>query len=110
MSVHYHAVVWIDHKLAKVVFVGLTGAEEVTVHAHHTDERIDDEFLQEVGKTMDAATEILVIGPADEKHVLVKYLESHQPGVARKVVKVEAADDLTDKELAAYGKHHFKLT
>ena len=123
MSTHNHAVVWIDHKEAKVVFVGLTGSEEVTVHSSHADDHLhhkaneigsghsheDHDFLKEVGETMDAAGEIVVIGPAEEKHALVKYLEKHQPGVARKVVKVEAADHLTDKELVAYAKRHFKL-
>ena len=123
MTAHNHAVVLIDHRIARIFFIGLTGTDEVVVHSRHAGEHLhhkanvigsghvaeDHEFLNNVGDKIDAAGEVLVIGPAGEKVALVKYLESHRPDVARKVVKVETVDHLTDKEIAAYGMHHFKL-
>ena len=123
MTVHNHAIVWVDHRVAKIFYLGLDATDRRTIdadlptgHLHHKANVIgsghvaeDHEFLNNVGDKINAAGEVLVIGPAGEKVALVKYLESHRPDVARKVVKVETVDHLTDKEIAAYGMHHFKL-
>ncbi len=36
----FHAVVWIDHQVARIVFVGLTGTDEVIVHSRHSGEHL----------------------------------------------------------------------
>lgn len=33
MTVHNHAIVWIDHRVAKVFYLGLDDVDERTVHA-----------------------------------------------------------------------------
>jgi hypothetical protein len=40
MSSHYHAVVWIDHREAKVFHCNATESERATVRSHHPDQHI----------------------------------------------------------------------
>jgi hypothetical protein len=40
MTAHNHALVWIDHRLAKLFYLGLDAVERVTIEAHLTTEHL----------------------------------------------------------------------
>lgn len=123
MQPHYHAIVWIDHREAKVFHVGLTGADQIdlhphlqTRHIHHKANSIgsghaheDTEMMKSVAEAVSDAGEILIIGPAGAKTELAKYLREHTPMIGERIVGVEAADHPSDREIVAYAKRHFKI-
>ena len=81
MTTRNHAIVWIDHLKARVFYVGLTGVDEVVLHAHLSTEHLhhkantigsghaadDPRFLGEVAGALAQSGEILIIGPGGEK-------------------------------------------
>lgn len=120
---HYHAVVWIDHREAKIFHVGLTGTDQLelhpkfeTRHIHHKANEVgsghvheDKGLMKAVSDAVSDAGEILIIGPAQAKTELATYLrETTQLG--SRIVGVEAADHPTDGQIIAYAKHHFKIS
>ena len=120
---HFHSIVWIDHH--KSVIWNFTDDEQtksvVKAKDQHEHTHIrksphgghktpdDPEFFDDVAKTLDGVTEILVIGPAQGKDEFIAYLKKKHAQVAAKVVAVETADHPTDPELLAYARRHFKV-
>jgi hypothetical protein len=49
----------------------------------------------------------LITGPASAKKELAAYLERDQPGVAAKIVGIEALDHPSDGELLAFARKFF---
>ena len=123
MPTHFHAVVWLDHTQAKIFHVGLTGSDELTLHPHLETKHLhhkansigsghaepDKAFLEQVTSTLNDAGEILIIGPANAKTELAKYLREQHPKIGERIVAVEAADHPSDREIVAYAKQHFKI-
>jgi len=81
MTTRNHAIVWIDHLTARVFYVGVTGVDEVVLHAHLSTEHLhhkansigsghvadDPRFLDEVAAALAQSSEILIIGPATRR-------------------------------------------
>lgn len=123
MTTRNHAIVWIDHLTAKVFYVGLTGVDEVVLHArlstehlHHKANTIgsghvadDPRFMSEVAGALAQSGEILIVGPSGEKTALHHYLQKQHPKIAAAVVKVEAADHPSDAEIVALARRHFRF-
>jgi DNA-binding MurR/RpiR family transcriptional regulator len=123
MPTHFHAVVWIDHAQARIFHVGLTGADEMTLHPHlptrHLHHKantigsgraaMDKDFLAEVASALADAGEILILGPAGAKTELAKYLREQKPAIGERIVAVEAADHPTDRQIIAHAKQHFRI-
>src|SRR6202035_4678796 len=123
MPTHFHAIVWIDHSQAKVFHIGLTGQGEIDLHPHLATRHIhhkansigsghagfDKEFFAQVMNAVSDAGEILIIGPADAKTELAKYLREQHTNVGERIVAAEAADHPSDPEIVAYAKRHFRI-
>jgi stalled ribosome rescue protein Dom34 len=123
MPTHFHAVVWIDHREARLFHIGLTGDDEVTLHPHLPTKHLhhkansigsghaapDKEFLGHVADALGDAGEILILGPASAKTELAKFLHDHHPKIAARIAAVEAADHPTDRQIVAYAKQHFRM-
>ncbi|HEY8334060.1 MAG TPA: translational machinery protein [Tardiphaga sp.] len=123
MQPHYHAIIWIDHREAKVFHVGLSGADQIdlhphleTRHIHHKASTIgsghvheDKDMMKAVAEAVADAGEILIIGPAQAKTELASFLREHMPKIGAKIVGVEPADHPSDREIVAYAKKHFKI-
>ena len=123
MTVHNHAVVWIDHRVAKVFFLGLEAVDERSIHAdlatehlHHKANTIgsgkvpdDPTFFPRIDDALQNSEAILIVGPGNEKTLLLKHLReglrSHKP----RELEVEACDHPTDREIIALGRRHFHL-
>lgn len=122
MTQHYHALVWIDHRTAKVFHFNAEVNETQTVHSTHAHENlhhkanssdsghapVDKDFLERVAAAMKSAGAILITGPASAKIELQKHLQHFHPKVAAAVSAVEALDHPTDGELLAHGRRFFK--
>ena len=122
---HFHAVIWIDHREARIFRFNAADANKGTLHPHHTvnsDHQLHHKagvigsghasenhpYLSAVAKALADAGAILVTGPANEKTELVKYLKLHSPAVAERVVGVEPLDRPTDGELVAHARNYFR--
>jgi len=122
MSTHYHAVVWIDHKVGKVVHFNADASESVVVHSsnphlhlHHKANSndsghapTDKAFLERVAAAIAQSGVILVVGPAGAKTELVTWLKHSHPGIAARIAAVEAMDHPTDGQLLAHARHFFR--
>ena len=120
VQIHARAVVWIDHLVAKIFGVGLTGVSAAAVHAHLPSQHLhhkantigdgrvqpDPTFLARVGEALSSCTDLLVIGPGTEKTELVDYLKAERPDLN---LHVEACDHPTDREIVALGRQRFRL-
>jgi stalled ribosome rescue protein Dom34 len=122
MSTHYHAVVWIDHKQAKVVHFNADASDPAVVHSsdphlhlHHKANAndsghaaVDKKFLERVAKAIEHAGAILVVGPASAKTELQTYLTHSHPTLAARISAVQTMDHPTDGQLLAHARQFFK--
>ncbi|MDP2410189.1 MAG: translational machinery protein [Pseudolabrys sp.] len=119
---HYHAVVWIDHREAKVFHFNATDVEKLVLHADRPTKQIhrkansigsghvgaDQEFLHAVAHSFADAGAVLIAGPADAKHELVTHIEKHDPALKKIIAGVETVDHPSDGQLVAFARKYFK--
>lgn len=122
MTVHNHAVVWIDHRVAKVFYLGLEAVDEKTIHAdlanahlHHKANTVgsgkthdDPKFFPSIDQALEHCQAVLVVGPGNEKTLLLKHLKEGHAAKGRDL-HAEPCDHPTDKEIIALGRRHFHL-
>ena len=121
-SGHYHALVWIDHREAKVWHFSATEAEQEVVrslhphqHLHHKANSgdsghvpVDKEFLKRVAAALATAGAVLITGPSGAKTELAAYIKDEKPEIAKNIAGIEALDHPTDGALLALGRKFFK--
>ena len=121
---HYHAVVWLDHRDARVFHVTTEDASERDVHAHNSSEHqaaghrdrgksgkrppVDKEYFEGIVKALGKSKEILVMGPADAKTEFVNWVESHHKDMKDRIIGVEAADHMSDYKVIQHARKFFK--
>jgi len=119
-----HAVVWIDHKEARVFHVHPDSSDETSVlapqrHIHrHPKGRGEPRehpgdarrFFAEVARELHTVDAILIVGPSSAKTELSRYMKDHAPLVAAKVVGIESVDHPTGGQLVAMARQHFRAT
>lgn len=117
---HAHAVVWIDHLVAKVFGIGFRGVSATAVHAHLPSQHLhhkantigdgrveaDTTFFARVGEAVSGCSDLLVIGPGIQKAELTQYLRAERPDLN---LHVESSDHPTDAEIVALGRKRFHL-
>jgi stalled ribosome rescue protein Dom34 len=122
MTNHYHVVVWIDHREAKIFQFNATDVDHTTVRSSHPDQHIhhkanagdsghapvDGEFFKRVAQAIAQAGAILITGPANAKTELVSYIKKAQPHLAERISGVEALDHPSDGALVALARTFFK--
>ena len=122
MSNHFHALVWIDHREAKVFHFNAADAERMVVtsthptqHLHHKANSgdsghvpVDHDYLKRVTQEIAKAGAILIVGPGNAKTELMTYLGQNNAALSAKVSAVEAVDHPTDGELLAHARKFFK--
>lgn len=125
----FHAVVWLDHREAHVIPIGVGGGaeHEATIrpdagghadrrrHIHHhagsmTGKRsaADAAFFAAIADAMAEAKEWLVVGPSTARTEFARYVREHRPDLAPRILAVEPMDHPTDREIAAYAKRWFR--
>ena len=120
MADHYHAIVWIDHKQARVFHFNVEEADKTVVKDHvvrdlhsrekHTGQRTEDNkpFFEVVAKAIADASAILIVGPAQEKDFFAKFLAEKHRSIRAHVEGVEKADHPSDGELLAFARRYVK--
>ncbi len=103
---HFHAVVWIDHREARIFHFNADEADKLTLRAHHA--VADPHFFHEVAAAVADAGEILITGPSGAKTDLVKHMAKRVPQVFSHIVGIESSDHPTDGQLLAHARHYFK--
>jgi stalled ribosome rescue protein Dom34 len=121
---HFHAVIWIDHREARVFHFSPTEVEKLvlhpdrpTKHIHHKANSIgsghaaaDHEFLHAAAQSVADAGAVLITGPANAKTELVKHIGQHDPKLAKIIAGVETVDHPSDAQLVAYARQYLKAT
>ena len=122
MQDHYHAIVWIDHREAKIFHVSASDVDRLVVHSHgngqnlhhkanardsgHLD--VDKDFFARVVGALTHTGSILITGPANAKTELQRYMTEHRPDLAKRVSAVEALDHPSDGALVALARKFFR--
>lgn len=121
MTAHFHAVVWIDHREARVFHFNADDVEATTIHPdkpkhhlHHKHGSIgsghakeDQEYFHKVAEAISDAGAILITGPANAKTELVKHIEKHDPKLRPRIAAVETLDHPTSGEIVAHARKYF---
>lgn len=119
---HNHAVVWLDHREARIFFFNREDVEGLDLeargpshHLRHWKDGIsgkrspeDQRFLHEIVEALQPAKEWLIMGPGTAKLELVKHVHKHDHALSDRVVGVETSDHPTDKQLVAQARAYFK--
>lgn len=119
---HYHAVVWIDHREARVFHFNPDDADKQVIHPDHPAKHLhhkamsigsgnaatDQEFLHAVADAVSDAGAILITGPGNAKSELVKHIEKHDPKLKKLIAAVETVDHPSDGQLVAHARKYFK--
>jgi stalled ribosome rescue protein Dom34 len=120
MPGHFHAVVWIDHKLARIFHFNVEDADRTVIRDHvvrdlhaqvrGSGQRVHENkpFFEDVAKAVADAGAILIVGPADEKDAFAKFLAERHPAIRTHVEGVEKANHPTDGELIDYARRYVK--
>jgi stalled ribosome rescue protein Dom34 len=122
MSEHYHAIVWIDQREARIFHFNESAAERVIVRSHlagrHLQHKanttgsahhgVDRDFLQRVTAELTHTGAILITGPANAKLELKGFLVEHHPALAQRISGVEPLDHPSDGALLALARKFFK--
>lgn len=123
MTVHNHAVVWVDHRVAKVFYLGLDAVDQRTIqadlenkHLHHKANTIgsgkvpdDPTFFPRIDEALQNSELILILGPGNEETLLLKHLGEGLHSHKQRQLHAEACDHPTDHEIIALGRHYFHL-
>jgi stalled ribosome rescue protein Dom34 len=116
-----HAVVWLDHRQAKVFAFDRDHSEEATIktlkgfdqahkHAGTIDgdrTATDPKFLHDIVKALSDAQEWLIVGPGQAKDELVKHIKAHDHTLADRIVGVEPSDHPSDGQIVAHARTFF---
>jgi stalled ribosome rescue protein Dom34 len=122
MPEHFHAIVWIDHREAKIFEFGVDAVERVLVQSNATGRHlqhranvtgsghrgVDKEFFQRVVAALTHQGAILITGPAQAKLELNNYIAEHHPELAQRISGVEALDHPSDSALVALARKFFR--
>jgi stalled ribosome rescue protein Dom34 len=117
---HFHAVIWIDHREARVFHFSPTDVEKLVLHPDHPTKHIhhkansigsghaaaDHEFLHAVAASVADAGAVLVTGPGNAKSELVKHIDQHDPKLMKVIAGVETVDHPSDAQLVAFARHY----
>ena len=124
-----HAGVWIDHRKAVIVFAGQDTEEPQSIesgvekhvrysgqgsgHDGKADDQRDSQFAAHLAKYYDAviakiraADSILIFGPGEAKSEFKSRLVTKKLGA--RIVAVEAADKMTDRQIATKVSGYYK--
>ena len=121
MSAQFHAMVWIDHRQAKVFHFDAEHDREVIIRNSHQHQNlhhkanssdsghapVDKEYLHRVVAEVETAGALLIVGPGSAKTELRKYAQQFRPDVAARIRAVETVDHPSDGQLLAHGRKYF---
>ena len=124
MTDTYHVIVWIDHRLAHIYNVTRDDISELATirapdegrgHIHHNagsvgpgHVAVPPAFLKAVAEALATAREILIVGPADARTTLKKYIDLQMPLVGKRIRGVEPMERANSEEIHAFATLYFR--
>lgn len=116
-----HTLVWLDHRLAKILRFDPDTSTTVQVRSTHPHENlhhkansadsghapVDKVFLESVAHAIPEKGRILIAGPGSAKKELHTHLLHRHRDIAARVSEVKPLDHPTDGELLALGRRFF---
>jgi stalled ribosome rescue protein Dom34 len=124
MTATYHVIVWIDHRLAHIYNVTRDDISELATirapdegrgHIHHKAGSAGPghvaaapAFLKAVAEALATAQEILIVGPADTKMALKKYIDLQMPLVGKRIKGVEPMKRASSEEIHDFATLYFR--
>jgi|SRR5579872_38223 len=122
MHEHFHAIVWIDHREAKVFRSSTPEAGPIVVQAHGTGHHlqhrahipgsghqgVDKEFFGRVIEALNDADAILLTGPGNTRMELKNYMAESRKDLAARIRAVEPLDHPSDGQLRALARKFFQ--
>lgn len=118
---YVHAIVWLDHREARIISFSFGTSNELAVHAHSPKRQIhhkagsigsghaadDHRFFDEIAQLIVGVHEVLIVGPGNAKTAFETYIEDRYANLAKRVVGLETLDHPTDAELLAHARRSF---
>lgn len=122
MQDHYHAIVWIDHREARIFHFSAVETDRSVVRSGRTGHNlhhkanargsghvgVDKEFFERVVADLAHTRAILITGPANAKVELHTYMAEHHPDLAKRISAVETLDHPSDGALVALARKFFR--
>ena len=121
MSAHSYAIVWLDHKTAKVFFFNANAESTTTVQADPPPSHIhtkagsasgvhlhgDPDYFAEIAATLTPAQTFLVVGPSSAKDEFGIYLRDRRPAIGARMAGLEPLDKESDGQILAFARPYF---
>lgn len=122
MHTHSHAIVWLDHKTAKVMSFNANDNDAATVLADPPTSHIhtkagspsgvhlhgDPAYFAEIADRLAGAQTFVVVGPSAAREEFAAYLRTHQAPLAARLAGVAPQDKRTDRQLLAFARAYFR--
>jgi len=117
----HQAIVWIDAKEARIMHVQDGIHYDSTIHApdalhtstgHNGNEATTHDpntFFEQVARALDAADEILIVGPCATKGEFVKYMHKNDHAIDPRILGVETVAKLNDEAFDGFAKLYFTV-
>lgn len=115
-----HAIVWLDHRTARVIRFSRDTSEITEIHGHQEGKlhrksgprgsgHMPDDvaFFDEVAAALEVVPEVIVAGPGTAKKAFEAHVAERHPDLARRIVASETMDHPTDGELLAHARTSF---
>jgi len=121
MSKRFHAVVWVDHREARVVQFTDTEEAECVIRSRDSVQRLhqhapkhatetegaDAEFFKRIVGALHETGGTLITGPGESKHDLKRYIDRHRPDLTALLSDEEAAIHPGEPALLASARGFF---
>jgi hypothetical protein len=117
-----HCIVWLDHEKAHMAFFDRETtrtlafrAKENAGHVHLKSgvigsgkHSLDPDFAKAIESEVAACRELMLVGPGTAKLEFMRHAFQHAPELEKKIIGIETADEMTDRQLAYYGWSFFQ--
>ena len=112
-------VIWMDSEKAQIFNLKTSGIEKSHVNKetidHHTHNKKDahqdpgvQHYYKDLAIHIKDGEEVLIMGPGLAKNHFKTHLETHNAGLAKKIVGVENSDHPTENQIMATARKFFK--
>ena len=109
-----HALLWIDHRSARVLQFNKAEVDihKVEAHSHPTRQhgsgvRTEHEYFGAVCDQLAGIDEVLVTGPRTAQSDFRHYVDKHRPALAAQIAGWQPGEQASDAELVAMARRYF---